>query len=427
MDARELADQPSLDQYERLAEDVLSACNAGAPDALGRIEDYYKLAHPLTVDEVRQRSRQQLSRLTGAEHSGTEISVDDARLLVAHSHGFESWSRLAEYIDAMNQPHSLVSKFESAVDALISGDLTTLESLIRENPQLIGARSMRSHHATLLHYVGANGVEDYRQKTPKNAVDVAKLLLDAGAEVNSMADMYGGSTTLGLVATSVHPMVAGVQIPLLEVLLERGARIDDPGQSAVNGCLANGRGEAAEFLADRGARLDLEGAAGVGRLDVVRSFFNDDGSHKETATPEQLRSAFAWACQFGRTEVVEFLLRTGFKMNTRLRHDGQTGLHWAAYGGHAETVELLLKSGAPVDARDQTYEGTALEWALYGWGEGASESTRGDYYRVVALLARAGAKADPAWLAHPYREKLGDRVQADSRMLAALRGEIQFS
>jgi hypothetical protein len=154
---------------------------------------------------------------------------------------------------------------------------------------------------------------------------------------------------------------------------------------------------------------------------VVRSFFDDDGALKENATAEQLRSAFAWACQFGRTEVAEFLLRTGFELETRLRHDGQTGLHWAAYGGHAETVELLLNRGAPIDARDESYEGTALEWALYGWGEGAPESTRGDYYKVVSLLVRAGATAAPEWLAHPYREKLGEKVQADPRMLAALK------
>ncbi|HXF41261.1 MAG TPA: ankyrin repeat domain-containing protein [Blastocatellia bacterium] len=425
MEATELAAQPTLDQYENLAADVERACNSGSTEALRRLEDYYKPGHPLTADELRERTRQQLSRLSGSEHPGTEISIDDARLLVAHSHGFESWPKLAEYIDAMNQANSSVSRFEAAVEAVISGDLPTLGLLLREDPQLINARSMRSHHATLLHYVGANGVEDYRQKTPKNAVEVAKLLLEAGAEVNSMADMYRGSTTLGLVATSVHPMVAGVQIPLLELLLERGARIDDPGQSAVNGCLANGRGEAAAFLAERGARLDLEGAAGVGRLDVVRSFFNADGSLKENATPEQLRSAFAWACQFGRTKVVEFLLGTGFEMDTRLRHDGQTGLHWAAYGGHAETVELLLNRGAPIDARDESYEGTALEWALYGWGEGAPEATRGDYYKVVSLLVSAGAKADKEWLTHPYRENLGAKVQADARMLSALSGEIR--
>jgi hypothetical protein len=64
-----------------------------------------------------------------------------------------------------------------------------------------------------LHYVAANGVEGYRQKTPKNAVKVAEILLNAGAEVGADFD-YGslrrayperaGSTPLGLVATSVR-------------------------------------------------------------------------------------------------------------------------------------------------------------------------------------------------------------------------------
>jgi hypothetical protein len=36
-----------------------------------------------------------------------------------------------------------------------------------------------------LHYIGANGVEGERQKTPANAVEVARILLDAGAEESS--------------------------------------------------------------------------------------------------------------------------------------------------------------------------------------------------------------------------------------------------
>src|SRR5260370_497327 len=82
----------------------------------------------------------------------------------------------------------------------------------------------------------------------------------------------------GRLWTSWHPREAGVQLPLMELLIERGAIIDGPdGGSAVTDSLHNGRGEAAELFAKHGARLDLEGAAGVGRLDVVRSFFNDDG------------------------------------------------------------------------------------------------------------------------------------------------------
>src|SRR5206468_1378191 len=101
-------------------------------------------------------------------------------------------------------------------------------------------------------------------------------------------------------------------------------------------------GQAAEHLASRGARLDLEGAAGVGRLDVVKSFFNADGSLKPPATPQQLKVGFTWACEFGRTEVVDFLLENGMGLTEQLKRDGETGLHWAAYGGHADIVRLLL-------------------------------------------------------------------------------------
>ncbi len=80
-------------------------------------------------------------------------------------------------------------------------------------------------------------------------------------------------TALGLTATSRHPERAGVQMELMELLIAHGAMIEGPQSGAVVSCLRNGRGRAAEFLAKRGARLNLEGAAGVGRLDLVRELF----------------------------------------------------------------------------------------------------------------------------------------------------------
>lgn len=283
---------------------------------------------------------------------------------------------------------------------------------------------MREHRSTLLHYVSANGVEDFRQKTPGNIVEIATLLLDAGAEVNAESEAYGGhSTALNLTATSCHPEDAGVQIPLLELLLSRGAAI---GENDVVACLRNGRGRAAAFLASRGERLDLEGAAGVGRLELVRTFFNDDRSLKPPETPEQVKKGFAWACEFGRTAVVDFLLQQGASVHQRLPHHGQTGLHWAAWEGHAETVKLLLSRGAKVDAVDEAFAGTPLGWALYHWANSALAAERGSFHETVALLARAGARLDPDWFEadDDERQRAVRRLRSDPRMLAALGGEM---
>jgi ankyrin repeat protein len=324
-----------------------------------------------------------------------------------------------------DQAGSPVSQFESAADAIVNGDSAALSALLTENPQLVRERSHRMHRSTLLHYISANGVEDFRQKTPPNIVEIAAFLLQAGSDVNAESDAYRGrSTTLGLAATSCHPENAGVQIPLLELLIAHGAALDGPdGSSSVNSCLHNGRGEAAEFLANAGARLDLEGSAGVGRLDIVKSYFDSDGKLLPSATPEQMRDGFTWACEFGRTEVVEFLLASGIDVGTKLKSHGATGLHWAAYGGHAAIIKLLLERGSRVDVEDETYNGTPLGWALYAWDTlpAQKKAERSSYYEAIALLVRNGAKPDPSYY---DSGRYAAATQFDARMSAALRGDM---
>jgi len=437
-DALPLPPRPNLEQYKKLAKDFQHACKSSE---IGAIRDWAArwaetLARLRGLEITPEVQRQIAFEAEQIEHRwhkfkqtnehAARCRLADAQFFVARENGFASWPKFAKHLEALPRANSPVSTFEAAADAIISGDLARLEKLLNENPELVRARSTREHRSTLLHYVSANGVEDFRQKTPKNILEITRLLLEAGADVNAESDAYGGrSTTLGLTATSWHPENAGVQLPLIDLLIEHGAIIDGPdGGSEVNGCLHNGRGEAAEFFASRGARLDLEGAAGVGRLDIVKSFFNDDGSLKPPATQEQMKAGFAWACEFGRISVVDYLLQRGMGMDTKLKHDGQTGLHWAAFGGHVDTVKLLLERGAPVDAKDESYGGTPLGWALYAWG--APESAgRGDYYEVVALLARAGARLDPQWYEDDEdRQRAAEKMHSDPRMLAALRGEM---
>jgi hypothetical protein len=321
--------------------------------------------------------------------------------VIARSHGFESWPKFAKHLESLARKTSSVSRFEAAADAIVVGDLAELKRLLREDPALVRATSTREHGATLLHYVAANGVENYRQKTPKNIVKIAEFLLDVGSEIDATANVYGGAcTTLGLAATSVHPERAGVQEALLQVLVDHGAGFDQPShpehspiagnrQSIVIACLANGQPEAAEFLASRGALLNLAGAAALGRLQVVQSFFGEEGHLRPNASQAQLDEGFRYACAYGRDSVVEVLLDRGVNLSAQ-SGDGQTALHWAVIGGHPDTVKLLLRHNPPLDAMN-VYGGTVFGQALWSAAHGGEQRDPDVYIAILDKLVAAGA------------------------------------
>ena len=317
---------------------------------------------------LEQYKKQAKERLKSARASARETpsTLAGAQSEIALEHGFASWPKFASHLNALARAHSPVSRFEAAADAVVSGDAETLKSLLAADPELIRARSSRLHGAMLLHYVGANGFENWRQKTPPNAVEILRILLQAGAPVDAGGAMYGLGTTLGLVATSVWPKLAGVQNELLKVLLDAGASPDGApgGWNPLDAALANGRPEAAVFLAAHGARVSFIGAAGIGRVDLLDQYF-----HTGAPSQHEIDIGFGHACQYGRTGAVEYLLGKG----ANLRHEEGTGmppLHWAIVGEQVETVKLLLARGAGREARN-VYGGDALgacEWRAANGG-----------------------------------------------------------
>jgi ankyrin repeat protein len=403
MDAKQLPARPSLEQYRKQAKKLLKS--------RGTAIQRFKRFHP------------RFTKLTEAEIAQANLSLADAQWVIAREHAFESWPKFLKHLQELAQTDSPVSQFEMAADAILTGDLAALKRLLRDNPELVRARSTREHEAPLIHYVAANGVEDFRQKTPKNIVAITRELLGSGAEVDAINQAYGGaSTALGLAATSYHPAKAGVQLELLHELLEAGACVDGArgGWNPLVAALHNGRGDAAVFLANRGARLDLEGAAGTGHVEVVARYVHQDGRLQDAATQQQLNHGFIWACEYGHANVVKFLLDRGFKPDPNFMH-GQTGLHWAAFGGHAEIVALLLKANAPLNTKDQVHGGTPLGWAVYGWNDPAPEFKNARYYEVVERLIRAGAIIDWEWIESAHRgSALASKIRADPRMMAAL-------
>ena len=341
----------------------------------------------------------QFEQFVNSEKSSGKLSLTKAQFILARAHGFESWPRFSRHLMALARASSPVKDFEAAADAIVTGDIATLKTLLGTNPSLVRARSPRRHRATLLHYVAANGVEDYRQTTPASAVEITQILLDAGAEADATADIYGPhDTALGLVATSIHPEQAGLQESLMSLLLARGgpaALSADSHQeeNLVASCLANRRlRAAAEFLAGKGAALNFEAAAGLGRLEAVKTFFDEKGKPSSRPARTEMERGLFWACEYGHNHVVEFLWQKGVSLDAR-SPDGQTPLHWAVIGGQAETVKLLLVHGANLEARN-SYGGTALGQALWS---AIHDDRETDYLRMVQTLIRAGAHIDPNW------------------------------
>lgn len=306
--------------------------------------------------------------------------------------------------------------FEEAAKAVQTGDASGLKALLVSHPTLVSERSSRPHHGTLLHYIADNGVEsvdgdadngvESLSNYPGNAVEILDVLIAAGADVDAPADFYGGgATTLGLVATSIHPARAGVQLALLERLLAAGAQIDAPDaagnrQRAVVGCLANGRPEAASWLAAHGALLDLEAAAGVGRLDIVESFFGSNGKLKDAAVWAQLGPGLVWASEYGHIGVMNFLMDRG--VDPREAVNGLYALDMAVCGGHLPAIRLLIQRGAPLESQNR-YGGTPLGMAFYVLGQRDAVHTwpdpAVDELAVIGELVGAGAQGGPELLA----------------------------
>ena len=224
--------------------------------------------------------------------------------------------------------------FERAADAVVAGDLDTLAVLLRDHPELARARSSRPHRCTLLHYLGANGVEGERQTTPANAVRVIELLLAAGSDPNASCYTYRGGpdeSTVGLLTSSGHPRDAGLTVSMVAALAKGGARVDETYTLLAD--LADGR-----------------------PADAIDAF----DPHSELAARALVESA-----TLRETKILFALIDAGVDVNAR-RHDGATALHQAAIDGDARLVEELIKRGADLRLRDKVYDGTPAGWAFAG-------------------------------------------------------------
>ena len=353
-----------LAAYVRQADALYAGWRSGDPDAIG----IFRSKHPKFLDtKITWLQRQ----MTEAEARETPIDADDAKLALARGYDFADWPRLVEYVEAVSSPGP-VARFEAAVEAVIDGDMPTLRKLLDADPDLVRRRSTRVTHfdppvhgAMLLHYLAANGVEGYRQRSPANAAAVAEVLLNAGADPDALASLYSGQcTTMALLVSSTPPARAGVQVALVETLIDHGATVTTHGAgewvSPVETALVFGKQDAAQALVRRGAPVEtVAAAAGLGDIEAVRRKLPD-------AIAIDRHRALALAAQLGHTDVVRLLLDEGGdpnRFNPPGTHSHTPPIHQAIAAGHLDVVKLLVERGARLDIKDTIYQGTPLGWA----------------------------------------------------------------
>jgi uncharacterized protein len=327
------------------AKDLLREARAGDPGALERIE------------AVCDR-----------------LILASAQLAVAREYGFPSWRRLKAEVDRREH--------------LNRRDLRGLRALFDEQPELAVDKLEHwcdhRHGATPLGYVAMLRFDAPRlgiEPVQNGVTEVARLLVARGAPVEGDPD--DRETPLITAASYGDADVA-------RVLIEAGADVDAlaavdsggiPGGSALLHAGVFGNTDVVDVLAAAGAQVrSIVEAAAVGDIDGWLT--------EETPLNERVR-ALTMAAGHDRTAVIEQLLAAGTPVDA-VDAWGYSALRAAAENGRPASVRLLLAAGADPNQRDADEQLTPLEWSRRQHSR--DEATRARRMHVGDLLESASIR-----------------------------------
>ncbi|MGH2346359.1 MAG: ankyrin repeat domain-containing protein, partial [Chloroflexota bacterium] len=320
--------------YEDRAEGLLSTQQQGLPASLAQIRAW----HP------------RFTRASDDEIAAAPFTIEDARLVYARQHGFKHWDDLGAQVDALARGE-IEEPFKAAFEAIQADDPARLQAVLATAPDLLTARGTNQN--TLLHLAGGR-------------VAMVRLLLEAGADPAIPNDRGW---------MPLHQAAYGNQVEVAALLIAAGAPLDaaayGEGGTPLVAALFWGHREVAELLAAHTtAPGNLRVAAGLGRADLVRDAFNQDGSLRPEAgaargfyrchtgfplwqptndRQEILDEALVWACKRGRVDVLPLLTDHGANVNADPYRG--TPLIWATVKRRLEAAAWLLDQGADVNRR----------------------------------------------------------------------------
>jgi hypothetical protein len=282
----------------------------------------------------------------------------------------------------MNNSEITDPLFRKAVEAIDSGNATLLKSLLEAHPQLAGKRldvptEGYFQHPYLLWFVADNPIRN--ERLPSNIVEITRLLIESARQNASESFQQQIDYTLGLVATGRIPKECGVQIELIDLLIDAGAT---PGEGHC--ALAHGNPKAAQRLMERGGKLTLTTAIGLDRKDDIEQLSGQ-------ATAEDKQIALIASAFFGNPEMIRYLIDLGVDVNAYIDHSSgfhshATALHQAVYSGSLDSVKILVEAGADLNLEDRVYHGSPLDWSQYLQKEEKNESLKEKYSQIEKFL-----------------------------------------
>ncbi|MCC8249172.1 ankyrin repeat domain-containing protein [Saccharothrix luteola] len=332
----DLPARPNLDQLRHQARDLLRDARRGGVDALARIR------------AVSDR-----------------LVLASAQLAIAREHGFASWAKLKLEVERR--------------DVLNQRDVSRLADLLARHPETATTRmegwSDHRKGADVLGYLAMLRLDHRRLGLPRDlpGSDVAaRALIDAGAPVDGHP---GDQETPLITAASCG------DVDVAKVLIEAGADLDAvaapdsggvPGGTAVEHAAVFGMTDVLDLLVAAGARVDSpEMAAAAGDL---------------TAWPPRRLSlqcrlrCLVFAADHQRLEVIDRLVAAGTPVDEADAEWQRMPLHVAAANGKPAGVRRMLDHGADPALRDPRHLRTPLEWCRLSEGDSPGHA------EVAALL-----------------------------------------
>jgi len=283
--------------------------------------------------------------------------------------------------------------FRAAVTAIDAGDMTMLERLLTQHPRLLRDR-LDTPSAWLRDKVGG-ALDGFFQKPyllwfvaedpvrngtlPSNIAQVTRAIIRGAEQVGVESLPEQLDYALRLVSWSWIARECGVQIELIDVLVDAGASPDGNPENA----LVNGNFAAAEHLVRRGATLTLATALCLGRWDDVPRLAG-------AASARDRQFGLALAAHSGRADALKRVIDLGVELNSPSPDlfSHATALHHAVASGSLEAVKVLVEAGADLSTCDTVWNGTPLGWAEHCRGEHLHDERGRQYAEIAAYLGR---------------------------------------